>query len=214
MQSPGVDSGHTAYEGTCLNFQTFDNAYVDRLRSGDDVTERHFVSYFSELISLKLRSRLQSAQAIEDVRQETFARVYVLLRNEGGVRHGERLGALVNSVCNNVLFEHYRASTRADPLAEDEAASLLDQRPDALRDAMSGETREIVHKVLNRLAKRDQEVLRALFVEERDKDDICRDLGINRQYMRVLVHRAKQAFRTQYERGTGMTKQRFYMCFL
>ena len=31
--------------------------------------------YFTELLHLKLRSRLQSPQAIEDVRQETFARV-------------------------------------------------------------------------------------------------------------------------------------------
>jgi len=62
---------------------------------------------FTELLQLKLRSRLQSPQAIEDVRQETFARVFSVLRKDGGLRQPERLGAFVNQICNHVLFEHY-----------------------------------------------------------------------------------------------------------
>jgi RNA polymerase sigma-70 factor, ECF subfamily len=197
-----------------LEFQAFDTAYVERLRRGDATTEQHFVSYFTELISLKLRSRLQSAQAIEDVRQETFARIFTLLRNDGGVRHGERLGALVNSVCNNVLFEHYRASKRADPLEESTAANLLGSDPDALDAAISKQTQEIVHGVLDKLGERDRKVLRSLFVEERDKDEICREMGVDRQYMRVLVHRAKQAFRAQYEQvRRATTSMRMLIAF-
>lgn len=184
-----------------MDFQTFDTAYVERLRCGDRETEQHFVSYFSELIGLKLRSRLQSPQAIQDVRQETFVRVLTLVRSKDGVRHGERLGPLVNSICNNVLFEHYRAGKRADPLEEGTAANLLDTRTDALTEVISDQTRTTVHRVLDKLGERDKKVLRAVFVEERDKDEICRELGVDRQYMRVLLHRAKQAFRTQYERS-------------
>ena len=44
----------------------------------------NFVNYFSELIRLKLRSRLNSKEAIQDVRQETFMRVLILLRGKGG----------------------------------------------------------------------------------------------------------------------------------
>ena len=59
-----------------MQFQTFDRRpYLERLRSGDFRTQEHFVAYFSELIHLKLRVRLHSPQDIEDVRQETFARV-------------------------------------------------------------------------------------------------------------------------------------------
>ena len=175
-----------------MEFQAFDTSYVDKLRCGDEVTEQHCVGYFSELISLKLRSRLQSAQAIQDVRQETFARIFGLLRKPDGVRHGERLGALVNSICNNVLFEHYRSGKRSEPLEEVAAENLLDRQPDALRQAISQQTRVAVHEVLDSLGDRDRKVLRYLFVEERDKDAICEELGIDREYMRVLVHRAKE----------------------
>ena len=186
-----------------MEFQSFDATYLEKLRDGDQPTEQHFIRYFSELISLKLRSRLQSPQAIEDVKQETFARAFKLLRSEGGVQSGERLGSLVNSICNHVLLEQYRAGGRAQPLEEEVAANLLDTRSDALSEMISKETREAVHQVLEGLEARERLVLRSIFVEERDKDEVCRELGIDRNYMRVLVHRAKQAFREKYERRSA-----------
>ena len=42
-------------EERCVQFFVFDASYVEKLRSGDARTEAHFVSYFSELIRLKLR---------------------------------------------------------------------------------------------------------------------------------------------------------------
>jgi hypothetical protein len=52
-----------------LAFYAFDHAYLDRLRSGDHETKTHFVAYFSKLIEVKLRSRLRTRQAIEDVQR-------------------------------------------------------------------------------------------------------------------------------------------------
>jgi RNA polymerase sigma-70 factor (ECF subfamily) len=180
-----------------LEFRTFDISYLNKLRSSDGTTEQHFANYFGELITLKLRSRLQSPEAIEDVKQETFARFFTLLQKDGGIREAERLGALVNSICNHVLFEHYRAGKRTEPLDDVAADNLLDKQTDALGRVISIETRADVHQVLNGLAERDRKVLRSLFVEERDKDTVCREMGISREYIRVLVHRAKKAFREQ-----------------
>ncbi|RXH54813.1 RNA polymerase sigma factor [Granulicella sibirica] len=186
-----------------MNFETFDAPYVERLRQGDKETEQHFHKYFGELITLKVRSRLQSKQAIEDVRQETFSRFFVLLRSENGIRQAERLGPLVNSICNNVLFEQYRSAKRADPLEDEQARQLVDSRTDALHDVISTETSKTVHNVLTGLSPRDRNILQAVFLQDRDKDEVCRELGIDRGYMRVLVHRAKEAFRQQYTKQSG-----------
>ena len=43
--------------------------------------------------------------------------------------------------------------------------------------------------------------MRALFFEEKDKDEICKDFGVDRDYLRVLLHRAKQSFRAFYEQA-------------
>src|SRR5579872_5890872 len=105
--------------GKFLQFQTFDESYLSRLRSGDFRTQENFSAYFGALIKIKLGSRLKSPEAIEDVRQETFARFFVALR-AGKILHPERLGPYVNSICNNVLLEHYRSSARSSSLEDEE----------------------------------------------------------------------------------------------
>jgi RNA polymerase sigma-70 factor (ECF subfamily) len=186
-----------------VNFVTFDASYVSKLRAGDAPTEQHFTTYFSELILLKLRSRLRRPEQIEDVKQETFSRTLSLLRSEGGLRHAERLGPLVNSICNNVLMEQYRASGRVETLEDDTAARLVETRPNALTMAIAEDTRTLVRRVLDGLSERDQGLLRAVFLEERDKDEVCAELGIDRDYLRVLLHRAKGSFRTLYSKRAG-----------
>jgi RNA polymerase sigma-70 factor (ECF subfamily) len=48
------------------------------------------------------------------------------------------------------------------------------------------------------LPERDRRLLREVFLEERDKDEVCRDFGVDRDYLRVLLHRAKQSFKSLY----------------
>jgi RNA polymerase sigma-70 factor, ECF subfamily len=181
-----------------LQFHEFDDSYLERLRAGDFRTQEHFVAYFSELIQIKLRSRLQSPQDIEDVRQETFVRVLTALRNEGGIRQAERLGPYVNSTCNNVLLEKYRSPKGASLDDEEEGIDLPDTRMDVLGVLVAKQTQEKVREILDDLPEKDRRILKEVFLEERDKDEVCKDFGVDRNYLRVLLHRAKLAFRAQY----------------
>jgi len=181
-----------------LQFHEFNEVYLQQLCSGDFRTESHFVAYFSELIQLKLRSRVKSPQTMEDLRQETFARVFATLRSQGKLRQPERLGAFVNSVCNNVLLEHYRSASRENPIEEEEGANLPDPSLDVVAILSHKEMEQKVRQVLDGLSERDRRLLREVFLEERDKDAVCRDFGVDRDYLRVLLHRAKQAFKTAY----------------
>jgi RNA polymerase sigma-70 factor, ECF subfamily len=192
---------------TALQFHAFDADYIESLCAGDVRTQEHFVGYFTELLHLKLRSRLQSPQAIEDVRQETFARVLALLhRKEGALRQPECLGAFVNTVCNNVLFEHYRSSTRSQSFDEDGPPDLPATGADALSTAISGQIKVKVREILLDLPARDRSLLQAVFLDERDRDEVCREFGVDREYLRVLLHRAKQEFKSEYLKriGTGL----------
>src|SRR5579864_5624238 len=183
--------------GRSLQLQSFDEAYVERLRAGDFRTQEHFVAYFSELIQLKLRSRLHSPQAIEDVRQETFSRVFAALR-DGKIRQPERLGAFVNSMCNNVLLEHYRASSRDSSLEVEEQEDFPAVTVDVLGAIAAQQMGEKVREILEEMPEKDRRLLREVFLEERDKDEVCRDFGVDRDYLRVLLHRAKQSFKSLY----------------
>lgn len=186
-----------------MNFVTFDASYVSKLRAGDAPTEQHFVAYFSELILLKLRPRLRKPEQIEDVKQETFSRTLSLIRSEGGLRNAERLGPLVNSICNNVLMEQYRNSSRDEALEDEAAEQLAETKPNALSMVISSDTRDQVKRILNKLNEKDRSLLRAVFLEERDKDEVCIELGVDRDYLRVLLHRAKASFRAVYSKQAG-----------
>lgn len=181
-----------------MEFYQFDGPYLERLCSGDFRTQEHFVAYFSELIQLKLRSRLQSPQAIEDLRQETFARVFSVLRGPTGMRQPDRLGAFVNSTCNNVLLEHYRSSARNAPIDDEEDLKIPDTAMDVVSIIAHKQMEQKVREILDELPERDRRVLKEIFIEERDKDDVCKDFGVDRNYLRVLLHRAKQSFRSSY----------------
>ena len=181
-----------------MQLTAFDAPYLERLQRGDGATERHFFDYFGELIRIKLRSRLASREAIEDVRQETFVRVLTLVRADE-IREPERLGALVNSVCNHVLLEYYRTRRKAGAsLDEAPPSSFISQEVAGAGLLEVGDTQRVVRNILGDLPERDRRLLQSVLLEERDKDEICAELGLTRDYLRVLVHRAKQLFKSYY----------------
>jgi RNA polymerase sigma-70 factor, ECF subfamily len=192
-----------------VQFTEFDARYLERLRAGDARTERHFVAYFSELIALKVRSRPNARDAIEDIRQETFVRVLALLRSAEGIRQPERLGALVNSVCNYVLLEQGRARGRKHSSIDDEPeGEFISPERSAAGLYEADEARRMVNNVLGALPDRDRSLLQCALLDQRDKDEICAEFGLSREYLRVLVHRAKQTFKTIYLRRLNETQSR------
>jgi len=183
-----------------LEFYDFDDDYLERLRADDYRTQKHFVEYFSELLQLKLKSRLRSRQDIEDVQQITFVRFFQNLRKENGIRDAKRLGPYVNSICTNVLREHYRR-----PIVEQADEHVTDGIPDpgmnAVDIVVNQETERIVREILEALPERDRRILREVFLEERDKDAVCKEYGVSRDYLRVLLLRAKRKFRAQMRKA-------------
>lgn len=192
---------------TGRDFQRFDAAYVHRLRGGDPETERHFVAYFKDLLRIKLHSRLRSRQLVEDACQETFLRVFKALRSDEEIRHPERIGAYVNTVCDHVLMELYRSEKRHITMSDASMDEIEDQAPMAVDRLQAVERRVLVRRVIDDLPDIDRRLMRALFVEERDKDEVCKEFKVDRSYLRVLLHRAKLRFRALYLARTDVTKR-------
>jgi RNA polymerase sigma-70 factor, ECF subfamily len=182
-----------------VQFHAFDKHYLEQLSSGDFRTQEHFVSYFSELIRLKLSKRLHSRSEVDDARQETFARVFAALRKPDGIREPERLGAFVNSVCNNVLLECYRSASHEATSDDEEAEANIPDPAISVVDVIANrQTQKNVREILDQLQEKDRRLIKEVFFEERDKDEVCRDFGVDREYLRVLLHRAKKSFKSMY----------------
>lgn len=188
-----------------MQFQTFDEDYLRRLRDGDSHVEQHFASYFGELIQLKLRRRVRTRQLLEDIQQETLCRVLKTLRDPAGLRDARKLGAFVSSVCNNVALELTRSENRYEPSERD-----FDDRAGAGQDpdvSLINEQRQRqVKKILDKLDERDRKLLRAIFLEELTSPEVCRRFDVQPDYLRVLIFRAKARFRQEFTREAGSAR--------
>jgi len=105
-------------------------------------------------------------------------------------------------ICNRVLFEHYRTSATANRSMWKAVLSYPARAPMRWRSQLprdQGQSREI----LLDLPQRDRSLLKAVFLDERDRDEVCREFAVDRDYLRVLLHRAKQEFKTEYIKRMG-----------
>src|SRR5437660_11088326 len=145
---------------------SFDEAYLRRLAACYLGTETHFVRYFNELMRIKLRNRMLHAPEIEDVINETFTRVLTAIK-KGEIRQPERLGAYVNSVCNNVLAETYRDVSRNRHL-DVECVDVIDPQGDIEETVYQQEPQDNAYCVLITVAFKARAILGAHFLQVMD----------------------------------------------
>ena len=180
-----------------MDFFTFDDEYVRRLREGDRETVEHFGTYFHRLLGIAIRKRLRSSEAVDDLRQEVYLRVFRALGSPtGGLREGSKLAPYVLAVAKNVVLEHIRQVSRTEPLEQKHLDIPIWVDPDD--DLEREENRKLVHRVIREMEKenkRDADILRARFIDEGLPEDVSRQFGIKPSYLRVLLHRAKKKFR-------------------
>jgi len=150
------------------------------------------------MIASKLGRRGFSEDRIGEVTQETFRRVLAAVRKRS-IKDAEALGAFVNTTSERVVVGLYRQETR-EPQGESEEVHSRDPLPDAL--LILEEHCSLVRRILEAMPERDRTALRLLYFEDVEKDEICRRLGVDRAYLRVLLHRARVSFESQWKQKT------------
>jgi RNA polymerase sigma-70 factor, ECF subfamily len=98
-----------------------------------------------------------------------------------------------------VALEYSRAGIR-HAVADGEPPDVPDGRPDTERELMAMEQRNQVRDVLDKMSDKNRKLLSAVFLEERSSDEICREFGVDADYLRVLLFRARNQFRQKLEK--------------
>ncbi len=151
-----------------------------------------------ERLALKLRYKVlyhvgHNCADVDDLVQETLAR-FIKAEQRHQIRNTEEFGAFLNGVCRNVILEYRRRMKREPALDPDMPLPEQGVRPEA--DIF--ELRNAIDYSLADLAERDRGILRALYLEGRDKDEICREWDMSDAQFRVVLFRAKERFRRAY----------------
>jgi RNA polymerase sigma-70 factor (ECF subfamily) len=154
----------------------------------------------ASLIRLRLKLRYKvlyhvghNCADVDDLVQESLTR-FLRAQQRQLIRNTEEFGAFLNGVCRNVILE-YRRKVRREPMLDPDLP-LPDAgvRPEA--DIL--EMRQGIDIGLAELAERDRTILRCLYLEGRDKEDICKDWNMSDAQFRVVLFRAKERFRRVY----------------
>jgi RNA polymerase sigma-70 factor (ECF subfamily) len=151
-----------------------------------------------ERLRLKLRYKVlyhvgHNCADVDDLVQETLSR-FIRAANRDKIRNTEEFGAFINGVCRNVILEHRRRVKREPTLDDDAKVPEIGVRPDA--DIL--EMRDAIDTGLAGLADRDRAILKALYLDGRDKEDICSEWKMSDAQFRVVLFRAKERFRRVY----------------
>src|ERR1700761_8927305 len=126
-------------------------------------------------LRLKLRYKVlyhvgHNCADVDDLVQESLTR-FLRAEQRQLIRNTEEFGAFLNGVCRNVILE-YRRRSRREPIVDQETPlPETGVRPDA--DIL--EMRDAIDNGLAELAERDRRILRALYLDGREKEDICRE---------------------------------------
>jgi len=154
------------------------------------VFETELARRFWERLRLFATRRLGDAALAEDVAQETLRRVVAALR-AGKLAHPDALPAFVFQTARNICLHHLRSGGR-----EERALGRLNEGgvsvtgEDALESLISAERRATVRLALERLGESDRDLLRRVYFQQLDSDEIARRLDITPETLRVRKHRA------------------------
>ena len=151
-----------------------------------------------ERLRLKLRYKVlyhvgHGCADVDDLVQESLAR-FIRAEQRHQIRNTEEFGAFLNGVCRNVILEYRRRMRREPGLDQDMPIPDTAVRP----EAEILEMRDAIDSGLAELAERDRTILRSLYLDGKDKDEICREWNMSDSQFRVVLFRAKERFRRAY----------------
>jgi hypothetical protein len=125
------------------------------------------------------------------------------------------LGAFVNSVCNNVLLEHYRRASKE--IGDVVGIDVPDPAIGAVDAIANRQMQQRVRHILTKLSEWDRCLLAAVFLDERDKDEVCRSFAVSREYLRVARgapknHSGLCLFKRPKTHRTGCSRRNYPLC--
>lgn len=171
---------------------TFDDGYLQRLRSGDEETAQHFAVYFRRVLKIKLWARFGRDRQ-DDLIDEIMA---IALENifKGQLRDAACLPGYVRAICANIA----RRPDSSSQTVELDLDRISARSLSAEQNLLAEERANLVRNVLRTLAIRDRNILVDLFYNDLKREEVCAKYGVTRDQLRLLLFRARGRFQEKW----------------
>ena len=173
----------------------FDAGFVTRLQQRDPDACNQFVRSLGPALEARLRCNSRAHESIEDIRNETFYRVFHLV-DRGRVREPQMLGSFVRGVCDRVAQETRRKLRPCEPL---DAGSLepSDAQPHPDELLVEKERSALLWAELARVPAADRKLILEMFSGQADRTAIAQELGLTVTGLNVRLCRALKRLRAR-----------------
>ncbi|MES2826274.1 MAG: sigma-70 family RNA polymerase sigma factor [Pseudomonadota bacterium] len=167
----------------------FASQLVARIQCGDRLAEQQLIQHYQQGLTLVIR-RQTTAEITKDVIQETWRAVIENIRN-GALREPEKLPSYLVQTARNQVIMYYRRNKNSG-VDGDNIPEPLDHRG-PLELLETEQAQHLAHQLIKGLnTPRDREVLYRYYLQEEEKDSICKDMNLTDLHFNRVIHRAKQ----------------------
>ena len=177
-------------------------AIVRGIRNGDSDAESRLVERYSYGLRFLLLRRVHDDERAQDLLQDTFYIAISKLR-EIDLETPERLAGYLRGIAIRVALNAGRRRQREPyPMEAEAVAQIPDREPRQFDHVAREQTLTAVHKLLKSMPiRRDREILTRLYVEDQDKEEICKALNLDSLHFNRVLFRAKKRFRKILEKS-------------
>ena len=161
----------------------------------DDFVKRHYAG-----LELLLRRRIGDAALATEILNEAVATAISHMRS-GRVTQTDRFAGYVYRVALN-LYRNYRREfdnrpeLRASPEGIDQLPSATNGPAEEIDAVLMQRVRALIEELPT---PRDREIVRRFYLDEEEKADICKSLGLSPLHFDKVIFRARQRMRLLLE---------------
>jgi RNA polymerase sigma-70 factor (ECF subfamily) len=172
---------------------------VERIARGDRGAEAEFVRRFERGVRALVRRHCRPGDPIvDDIVQDVLTGVIERLR-AGAVRDASALPGYVQAAAVYATNAEYRQRRPTQTVA---AIEELSDGDSPQKQCAAEQLGEFLRQVLTELpVARDREVLTRFYLDEEDRDRICRTLAIETGHFHRVLFRARVRFRELLEQS-------------
>lgn len=167
---------------------------VSRIRDGDESGMEDLYRLFGRGIRFYLCRQL-GVQELDDKVHDTFLIVVqAILR--GDLREPERLMGFVRTVVRRQVAAHIDqvVHSRREELHLDVGVRVVDAKRNPEQNMAFQQKVDFMVEILDRLSKRDREILTRFYLHEQTQEQICQEMKLSETQFRLLKSRAKARF--------------------
>jgi RNA polymerase sigma-70 factor (ECF subfamily) len=168
-----------------------------RIRDGDVSAEAELVRQFEPGLRVLLRRRTGGdPRLLQDLVQETLLVVIQRLRG-AGIDEPQKLGAFAAQTARNLAIASLRKTTRQKTDVDSDATHRnADPGQSVVEIAADLEAALAVRALLREMPlPRDRLMLKRFYLDDHDKDAICRELDLTEMAFNQALSRARRRFR-------------------